>query len=238
MVKLVDHDIVEMLGRESLQVLRPGQSLHGGAKHVDLGIMTLPHVEADACLGPDADEGLRRLTQDLLAMGHEEDPTGTHARRIEGREPCLAQAGGEHYEPATESRLPGLGQRVEGFHLNGRGFWRRFLLLTARRDRTRRWHASKFVALDPAVAQRDSAWVCEEFTEPQLGFEEAGVTRVGDAVVPLQAVLQGLSADVAGADEGRTLDQFIRSRFCEDISLEVKAGALRGVDPDFTALVL
>ena len=79
-MKLVDHDVVEVLRCKALEVCGPCQRLDGGAQHVHLGVVTLTHVEPDPALGSDPNEGLRRLVQDLFAMCHEENAARTHTR--------------------------------------------------------------------------------------------------------------------------------------------------------------
>jgi hypothetical protein len=63
-----------------------------------VGVAALAGVEAEACFGPDRAEGVSRLIQDLLAMGHEEDAAILGAVGVEGAKPGLAEAGGEDHE--------------------------------------------------------------------------------------------------------------------------------------------
>ena len=57
------------------------------------------------------------------------------------------------------------------------------------------------VGVDPRVGERQCALVREEFVEALPRLEETGVLRIHHTAVPLQTVAQGLSGDVAVADE-------------------------------------
>ena len=70
-VELVDDDVVEVVGGEAVEVALPAQRLDRGAEDVDFGVLLLAVVEADRGIGPDAQERLGRLAEDLFAVGDE-----------------------------------------------------------------------------------------------------------------------------------------------------------------------
>ena len=63
--------------------------------------------------------------------------------------------------------------------------------------------------------------------EARAGFEKAIVAGVVDAVVPFQAVLERLAADVARANKCRAMKVAIIIEVGEQVSLHVKAAARR-----------
>ena len=89
MVKLVDHDVVEVLRREPLEMLSAAERLHRSAEHVDFSVAAASHVVADTGARPDAHERRRCLGEDLFAMGHKQNATGTELGGIERSEPGL-----------------------------------------------------------------------------------------------------------------------------------------------------
>jgi hypothetical protein len=224
-VEFVDHDVIEVVRREALEVGALAQCLHRRAEHVDLGVADCAHVEADAGLGADAREGVRGLAQDLLAVGDEQHASGAHVFGVEGREPGLAETGGEHDEAAPVAFESGGVECGEGLGLDRRRFRRRFGFLASGGDRARRRGAALFVGVDPVVGERDGARVAEDLLEPGARFEEAVVAGVLDAVVPLQPVGERLAADVAGADEGGAAQLVVRAEAGEQVGLQVEAGA-------------
>jgi hypothetical protein len=201
MVEFVDDDVVEVLRREPLQMFGLGQRLHRGAQHVDIGIAAAAGVVAHALLRQDADEGGRRLAQDLFAVRDEQDASRAHAHGVEGCQPGLAQAGGQHHQAAPVAAFAAGRQCRQRFVLDLRGLGRRLLLMAAGRDRSRGRKPPLLVGLDPGIGQRHGLRVAEQLVETMAGFEKAGIAGVDDPVVPLQPVLQRLPADVAGADE-------------------------------------
>ena len=66
----------------------------------------------------DAQEGLGRLLQDLLAMGDEEHPMRTHLFRVEGCQPGLSQARRQHHEAASIRLFSGCPQRLQRLDLH------------------------------------------------------------------------------------------------------------------------
>lgn len=67
MVELVDHQVIEVLGREPFQVERPPERLDRGAQDVHPCVADLPGVEPDPCPGVDPHEclgGLVAIIQD------------------------------------------------------------------------------------------------------------------------------------------------------------------------------
>ena len=71
-VELVDHDVVEVVGGEPVQVLGPRQGLHRCEEDLRIRITPLAHVASQRRAGTDAAEGTQRLFEDLLAMGDEQ----------------------------------------------------------------------------------------------------------------------------------------------------------------------
>ena len=95
-VELVDDDVVEVIRRESFEVLLSRQCLHGREEDCCVCVALLPHVAAERGAGSDASERGESLFEDLLAMSDEEH--SLEALRIEGAEPRLAEARREHDE--------------------------------------------------------------------------------------------------------------------------------------------
>ena len=72
----------------------------------------------------------------------------------------------------------------------------------------------------------------------RAGFEKAIVAGVVDAVVPFQAVLERLAADVARANKCRAMKVAIIIEVGEQVSLHVKAAARRLEHAHLRALLL
>src|SRR6185437_7076787 len=94
MVELVDNDVVESPRREPMQV--SGERLNTGEQHPGLRLLGAAVVKPQLRVGLDASEYLKRLPQDLLAMGDEQYPAELWPSRIVSREPGLSQASRHH----------------------------------------------------------------------------------------------------------------------------------------------
>ena len=161
-------------------------------------------------------------------MRDEQDAPRTHAHGVEGCQPGLAQAGGQHHQAAPVTNFTAGGQRRQRVVLDRRGLGRRLLLMAAWRDRSRGRLPPLFVGLDPGVRQRHRLRVAEQCLEALPRFQKTRVARIDDPVVPLQPVLQRLPADVAGADERGARHQHLLLQPGEEVGLEVEAALLRG----------
>ena len=102
MMKLVDDDVVEVVGREAAQVLGPAQCLDRGKDDLAF-LFCRAGIAAEARLGTDLAKSRHGLCQDLFAMCHKEHPVKGAA--VEGGKPGLAKAGRQHHE-AREMSLP------------------------------------------------------------------------------------------------------------------------------------
>jgi hypothetical protein len=111
-------------------------------------------------------------------------------------------------------------------------------LVAAGCDGFQRRYAAAFVTLDPRIGESGTARIVEQFDETLARLQKTTVPRIDHPVVPLQAILQRLAADVAGADEGRAFDQSAVNRARKQIGLEVKAGRTRRVHTHIGALRL
>jgi hypothetical protein len=67
--------------------------------------------------------------------------------------------------------------------------------------------------------------------------EKAVVAGIGDAIVPFEALLEGLAADVARADEGLAVEAVAFGEAGEEIGLEVEAFGFGFVNPDLRAVL-
>lgn len=126
-VRLIEHDVVETLGGEPLQVLRAADGLNGGNHNVGVKLGATLGVPVDPkrrlAFPEDEPQRLGGLPQQLLAMGQEE-----HARRVpqlssdggrvEGGEVRLAEAGRHHDESAALPLGPRERESVERLSLN------------------------------------------------------------------------------------------------------------------------
>ena len=95
MMELVDDDVVERIGRKSLQMLHAPKRLDRGKQHLDaieLRVAVGRLVASGAGLRPDLAKRTHRLVEDLIAVGHKEHarelqvPRRGFARRIECRQ--------------------------------------------------------------------------------------------------------------------------------------------------------
>jgi hypothetical protein len=111
-VKFVDHQVVEVLRREALQMHGARQRLHRRAEHVDIGCRGCGRCSSPRDLrGRMRTKVCRRLAEDLLPVRNEQDAARTHVHGIEGGQPGLAQARGEHHEAAPEALGARVGER-------------------------------------------------------------------------------------------------------------------------------
>ena len=220
-------------------MLCAGQRLHRGTEHVDRNITALTLVEAHAAARPQPSEGRRRLVEDLLAMGDEEDTASAHASGVERRQPCLAESRRQHHQPAAKSCLASGSERHERLLLHRRRCGRRRkLLLRARGGTARRRYPALLVLVDPVVAEGDRARAVEERLEARASLEEAIIAGVDDAVVPLEALLERGPSEVARADEARPLDEDAVVATSEQVCLEVEAPFVGDVNTHLRALLL
>ena len=90
MVKLVNHDVIEMLFCETLQVSRAAERLNGSAQNIDLTVPGLPHVETDTGARSNAQESLCRLFKNFFSVRDKQHAPRTLLLRIESGEPCFA----------------------------------------------------------------------------------------------------------------------------------------------------
>ncbi|MNE37361.1 hypothetical protein D3C80_1312090 [compost metagenome] len=101
MVEFVDHHVIEVLRREAFEMGDASQGLHRSAQHIHLAIALLAPIKTNPRGRPNAQEGFRRLIEDLLAMSDEQHPPRPELLGIEGGQPGLAQAGGKHHQAAA-----------------------------------------------------------------------------------------------------------------------------------------
>src|SRR5262249_383931 len=118
-MKLVDHDVVEDVPSKLVEVPSPAQGLYGREQHVGVAVFLFAGVEPQVCLGTDPAEGLVCLVEDLLAMRDEEHASVVGTTGVEGGQPRLPQARGQHDQPRGISLSPSTDQSVESFLLNG-----------------------------------------------------------------------------------------------------------------------
>jgi hypothetical protein len=83
-------------------------------------------------------------------VGDEQHAPGAHAFGVEGGEPGLAEAGGEHDEAAPVAVAPCGFERGEAWDWIGVGSGGGLGFLAAGRDGARRRDAALFVGVDPA----------------------------------------------------------------------------------------
>jgi hypothetical protein len=93
------------------------------------GIPHLPHEKPNASARTDAKKCLCSLIQYFFTVRHEQHPARAHLLGVEGRQPRLAQARGQHHEAALITVHPCFRQRFERLDLNRRRFRRRLLSL-------------------------------------------------------------------------------------------------------------
>jgi hypothetical protein len=86
-------------------------------------VATLARVEAQTCLGADGSEGAEGLIEDLLTVGHEEDPAVLRAVRVEGAEPGFPETGGQHHQAGGIACRAGSCEGGEGLLLDSVGCW-------------------------------------------------------------------------------------------------------------------
>ena len=194
-VEFVHHDVIEMLWRKAFQVRRFAQRLHRCAQHVHIAIAAAPGVVTHALAGQDADEGGRRLAQNFFTMRHKQNAPSPHAHRIKSSQPRLAETCRQNHQAASITAFAGVGQRCQGFLLNVMGQWWCLLFVAAGGHRACGRQAPLFIGLDPAVGQGHGFGVRKEFFKPFACFQITGVLRKHHAVVPLQPIAQGFTAD-------------------------------------------
>ena len=69
-MKLVDHDVVESVGCEAIEVSR--QRLHRGEHDVRIGLLFVAVVQAYGCIGYYLSENVAALLEDLFPMRDEQ----------------------------------------------------------------------------------------------------------------------------------------------------------------------
>ena len=145
-MELVYDDVVEGVRRELAQVTSPAERLDRGEEDVGVGGLLVAGVEAEDRGRANAAKSLERLAEDLFAVGHEQHPSERWPIRVEGGEPGLPQARGQHDETCGVAVGPRPFERGEGFSLHLVRFWRRQRL---------RGLGRRSVSV-PMVAERDS----------------------------------------------------------------------------------
>ena len=115
-VELVDDDVVELPGIELAQTT--AQGLHRCEDNVGVRLLLLAVVEAELCIWPDSTKHIAALTEDLLAMGHEQRAANRRTTRIEGGQPGLAETGRHHDQTCPKPLEPGSLECIEGLDLN------------------------------------------------------------------------------------------------------------------------
>lgn len=127
--------------------------------------------------------------QDFLAVRDEQHPFGAALPGVEGGEPGLAEAGGQHHQAPLIALGARIDERLQGLALDRSGNGRRldFLLYPDGRQRGRLL-APGFVGVDPRVGQRLATRLGEQRLETEAGVEKTIVAGIIDAVVPLQAI--------------------------------------------------
>ena len=178
-------------------------------------------------------------------MSHEEDPLGVHLLRIKCGQPSLAQTGRQNHQTPAPALAACVGQRSQSGLLNRMRLCRRLILFRGHAcagacafQAGRGWLATADIVLDPGVAQHRIVGMRKQLIEALANFQESAVARMNHAVVPFQAVGQGLPADVARSDKSGSLDQAAIHKPGEDISLEVKAAIPGFMDAHLGALLL
>lgn len=68
-MELVDHHVVEPVGREPVQI--PGERVDAGEQHAGARLLRPAVVQAKVHIRLDAAEYIERLAQDLLTVGDE-----------------------------------------------------------------------------------------------------------------------------------------------------------------------
>ena len=202
-VDLVHDDVVECVGLELEQSLRPGELLDRGEDDVAGRVLVGPDEPAHVLAPEEASEGPGRLYQQLLTVGHDQGPRhaaqdGPHALHVEGGQVGLAHAGGQDDQCAPGSSCPsgvdgreGLGlyltrggQRAGGWwlHVEGRG--------------PAQSRGALPVGLQPGPVHRRAE--APEHLEGLADLDGCGVA----SKVPLHAVGEGGARQVAAAHEG------------------------------------
>ncbi len=108
-VEFVDHDVVEPVGRELVQIRC--QRLDAGEKHAGVRLLAAV-VQAKIRIRLDAAEDIERLAPDLLAMSDEQHPAELRPGPVERGEPRLAEASRHDDQAATVAVEPGLLQSM------------------------------------------------------------------------------------------------------------------------------
>ena len=84
-MELVHHDVIERIGRKPLQVSATAEGLNRREDDLAVQLLRLARVMTQRRTRAQATEGVNRLIQDFLAMGHEQHATELRAVRIERR---------------------------------------------------------------------------------------------------------------------------------------------------------
>jgi hypothetical protein len=134
MVKLVDHDVVELVGVESVEP--PGQCLHAGEHDAGTGVLLGPGEQPEVGVGLDPAEHVAALAKDLFAVRDEQDPPKRRTRSVERGKPRLAKPRRHDDQTSGVTGVARLFQGEEGFALD----WPR-----RRRRRGRfRWYLARY----------------------------------------------------------------------------------------------
>ena len=126
----------------------------------------------------------------------------------------------------------------QGGKLHCGGLRWRLLFQATRRYRPQLRHSTSFITLDPSIGQWDRFRVRKKTFKAPSCFEKAGVAGIVDPVIPFQSVLQGLPADIAGADEGGAVKLPRVNMAGEQIGFHVEAAVGRLIYPDLSTLLL
>jgi hypothetical protein len=121
-MELIDHHIVEPVWREPVQV--PGERLHAGEHNLGTRLLLTAVIQPQVPVRLDAAEHLQRLPQDLLAVGYKQHRPELRPRRVERRQPRLAQTGRHHHQAAAKAIQPRLLQGCQRFPLHLPRSWR------------------------------------------------------------------------------------------------------------------
>ena len=243
MMEFIDHDVVEGIARESLEVARPTQRLDRGKDDVGLRLTLVAVVEAKARGRAYAPEGRQRLRENLFTMGDEEHAPERLVLAVKGSKPGLAKAGGHHHQPGavagSASRLErgerllldGVRHRRRGRRLDldihcctlsrgqgfGDGFARQGLPRRHRQDR-----APCPIRRHPGRVEQYGLRVPEEFLEGTAHPRHAlAVAPLAHPVIPLDALLEGRGREVRTPHIGHMLARFVE----QQVGLGVKARA-------------